>query len=406
MSSPGCRRDEHARRKPPCQSRIHAAFRPRGQILAISQYMGAVYSTATDVAATMTKAAVSTLTVVDAGSSRKWSRPFGLIHKSTFSVRDPAESCAFCVKYLHCVEIPVPDPALVRRGVRWVRLPSGESQCIIRRGMSTITLTEHMPPSEFHFIPWGQDKDIGLMGGVDLDGDGIVSGDEMQPITQKFIAGKPSGNANAFSHVDGPIRVRVRVTELIDAADGDMKVWSVFCNTHIGWCVDELTSTVLALQADGVPFFGPTRRADGVFQLCRTSPIEPRRMRHFLCHLPRKVSVRLVVEQMWSCRTSTTWRSTACATTPRRQASRRGLGPTWRDARAARTACLAMMRVRRMGTSARARLTRTAKPRCGFDLTWVRRESRGSRLVLVCMKEGHGRGEVRNLGQSRKRDGA
>ena len=46
------------------------------------------------------------------------------------------------------------------------------------------------------------------MGGIDRNGDGVVSGDEMQPVTQKFIA------------------------ELIDAADDDMKVWSVYANTH------------------------------------------------------------------------------------------------------------------------------------------------------------------------------
>ena len=46
-----------------------------------------------------------------------------------------------------------------------------------------------------------------------------------------------------------------------------MAVWSVYANTHIAWCVDELTSVVTRLQQDGVKFFGPTRRADGVFQL-------------------------------------------------------------------------------------------------------------------------------------------
>lgn len=185
----------------------------------------------------------SLTSVANVKRSTQWTRPLGLIHKSTFSVRDPAESCAFCVKYLACSEIPVPDPALIKRGVRWVRLPGGESSCSVQRGLSTVRLTERLPPSEFHFIPWGQDAELSLMGGIDRNGDGVVSGDEMQPITQKFIA------------------------ELIDASDGDMKVWSVFCNTHIGWCVAELTSMVLALKADGVPFFGPTRRADGVYQL-------------------------------------------------------------------------------------------------------------------------------------------
>ena len=174
---------------------------------------------------------------------QQWSRPLGLIHKSTFSVRDPVESCEFCCKYLGCEIIPVPDPALVKRGIRWVRLPGGSSERLVRRGTRYTTQTAELPTSEFHFIPWDVDADCGLMGGVDLDGDGIVSGDEVVPITQKFMA------------------------ELIDRVDGDMKVWSVYANTHVGWCVADLTPTVLALQADGVPFFGPTRRADGVFQL-------------------------------------------------------------------------------------------------------------------------------------------
>lgn len=161
----------------------------------------------------------------------RWTRPLGLIHKSTFAVRDPAESVAFCVKYLDCTEIPVPDETLVNCGIRWVRLP----------GATYHNAT--IPTSELHFIPWGQDTDSGLMGGIDVDGDGIVSGAEMQPIDQKFIA------------------------TLIDQTDQDMKVWSVYANTHVGWCVADLTPMVLALQADGVPFFGPTKRADGVYQL-------------------------------------------------------------------------------------------------------------------------------------------
>ena len=84
---------------------------------------------------------------------------------------------------------------------------------------------------------------MGLMGGIDSNGDGIVSGDEMQPITQKWIA------------------------SLIDKADADMHCWTVYANTHVGWCVADLTPTVRALQQDGLPFFGPTMRADGVYQL-------------------------------------------------------------------------------------------------------------------------------------------
>ena len=96
------------------------------------------------------------------GRGRQWSRPLGCIHKSTFSVRDPDESCAFCCKYLGTVEIPVPDPALRARGIRWVRLPGGKSECRMRRGARWITLTEELPTSELHFIPWGVDQDTGL----------------------------------------------------------------------------------------------------------------------------------------------------------------------------------------------------------------------------------------------------
>ena len=86
-----------------------------------------------------------------------WRRPLGVLHKSTFAVRDPSESVAFCVKYLGCAEIAVPDPGLVARGIRWARLPGG---------------TRAAPASEFHFIPWGVDSDTGLMGGIDTNGDG------------------------------------------------------------------------------------------------------------------------------------------------------------------------------------------------------------------------------------------
>mmetsp|Transcript_29743 Transcript_29743/g.73096 ORF Transcript_29743/g.73096 Transcript_29743/m.73096 type:complete len:101 (-) Transcript_29743:365-667(-) len=55
--------------------------------------------------------------------------------------------------------------------------------------------------------------------------------------------------------------------KLVDGADGDMKIWTVFMNTHSAWCVDDLTRTVLALQKAKRPFFGPTRRADGLYQL-------------------------------------------------------------------------------------------------------------------------------------------
>ena len=46
-----------------------------------------------------------------------WSRPPGKIHKMTLAVRDPAESVAFCEKYLGCTEIAVPDATLCPRSV-------------------------------------------------------------------------------------------------------------------------------------------------------------------------------------------------------------------------------------------------------------------------------------------------
>ena len=35
----------------------------------------------------------------------------------------------------------------------------------------------------------------------------------------------------------------------------------------VPWSVDDLTPIVAALEIDSKPFFGPVRRADGVFQL-------------------------------------------------------------------------------------------------------------------------------------------
>lgn len=168
-------------------------------------------------------------TMARGGPSARWSRPIGMIHKSTFAVRDPEESAAFCVRYLDATRLRVPDPDLEARGIQWVRLPQGED--------------ERYPASEFHFVPWSNDYDTGKRGGVDLNGDGIVSEDEMVDIDQQFIA------------------------SLVDGADQDMAVWSVYANTHVAWCVAELTSVARRLLEDGVPFFGPTRRADGVYQL-------------------------------------------------------------------------------------------------------------------------------------------
>ena len=156
-----------------------------------------------------------------------WSRPAGIIHKSTFAVRNAQESADFCVKYLQCEHLPCHDTALVTRGVRWVRLSGG---------------THDYPAGEFHFIP-STDADLNLTGGVDLNGDGRVEGAEMRKLTQEWFKG------------------------LVDAADQDMQIWTVYANTHIAFCVDDLTPTILALQREGVPFFGPTLREDGVFQL-------------------------------------------------------------------------------------------------------------------------------------------
>ena len=57
------------------------------------------------------------------------------------------------------------------------------------------------------------------------------------------------------------------IQEWIDAADDDMRAWTVFCNTHCAWSVSDLTPVVAALEIDSKPFFGPVKRADGVFQL-------------------------------------------------------------------------------------------------------------------------------------------
>ena len=95
-----------------------------------------------------------------------------------------------------------------------------------------------------------------------FDGDGVVSKEEMAEITETTLQ------------------------EWIDEADDDMNAWTVFCNTHCAWSVDDLTPIVAALEIDAKPFFGPVhrgvatsmppmrrvpftqvRRADGVFQL-------------------------------------------------------------------------------------------------------------------------------------------
>lgn len=156
----------------------------------------------------------------------KWIRPAGQIHKMTLAVADPAESAAFCIAYLQCTEREVPDPALSRRGIKWVCLPG-------QVGVA----------GELHFIPCNIDKDLELLGGVDLNNDGVVSGDELVTLTQQWFK------------------------NMVDQLDEDMKVWTVYCNTHCAWYVEDLTPVVLSLQKGGVPFFGPTLRADGVHQV-------------------------------------------------------------------------------------------------------------------------------------------
>ena len=87
----------------------------------------------------------------------------------------------------------------------------------------------------------GKDKSLALRGGIDLDGDGVVSKEEMGPITEATLQ------------------------EWIDEADDDMRAWTVFCNTHCAWSVDDLTPIVAALEIDSKPFFGPVKRADGLY---------------------------------------------------------------------------------------------------------------------------------------------
>ena len=85
----------------------------------------------------------------------------------------------------------------------------------------------------------GKDKSLALRGGIDLDGDGVVSKEEMAEITESTLQ------------------------EWIDEADDDMQAWTVFCNTHCAWSVADLTPIVAALEIDSKPFFGPVLRADG-----------------------------------------------------------------------------------------------------------------------------------------------
>ena len=92
-----------------------------------------------------------------------WSRPPGIVHKATFSVRDPEQSVAFVERYLGATRIRVPDPTLEARGIKWVRLLGGASG---------------VPATELHFVPWDQDGDTGRRGGIDINGDGVVDESE------------------------------------------------------------------------------------------------------------------------------------------------------------------------------------------------------------------------------------
>lgn len=147
----------------------------------------------------------------------------------TMAVRDPVESANFCVKHLDCTEIEVPDPALVARGIKWVRLP-GENH-------------SYSPSGELHFIPCNADRDIGMLGACDKNNDGKFSSDEIGMLNAEWWM------------------------KLQDDADEGMSVWTVFANTHCAWYVADLTNIVLKLKAAKVPFFGPTLRGDGVVQL-------------------------------------------------------------------------------------------------------------------------------------------
>jgi hypothetical protein len=160
--------------------------------------------------------------------SSGWTRPHGDIHKMTMAVVNPDLTAEFLIKYLGCHELEVPDPALRARGIRWVRVASPEPGFI---------------PGEIHLVPAGVDRDIDARGGLDTNNDGIVSGVEMQDVN--------------FSTIN----------QWIKSVDNNMKSWTVYMNTHCGWYVDDLTPIVLKLQKHGIPFFGPTRRADGVVQL-------------------------------------------------------------------------------------------------------------------------------------------
>ena len=171
------------------------------------------------------------------------------------AVRDPAESVAFCEKYLGCQEIEVPDATLCPRSGPFLRHRRAHTRHAGARGIKWVRVGKNKGDGELHFVGCGKDKSLALRGGIDLDGDGVVSKEEMRSITEATLQ------------------------EWIDEADDDMRAWTVFCagqasmasastpstrlragNTHCGWCVSDLTPIVAALEIDSKPFFGPARR--------------------------------------------------------------------------------------------------------------------------------------------------
>ncbi|MDE1463378.1 VOC family protein [Spartinivicinus poritis] len=55
--------------------------------------------------------------------------------------------------------------------------------------------------------------------------------------------------------------------QFIDELDQDMTIFTTFMDNHGAILVDDLTPYLKKLTANNVPFLGPVRRADGVYQL-------------------------------------------------------------------------------------------------------------------------------------------
>ena len=165
----------------------------------------------------------------------------------------------------------------------WAESDGGTvTSTLCARGIKWVRLGKNQGDGELHFVGCGKDKSLALRGGIDLDGDGVVSHDEMRPITEATIQ------------------------EWIDEADDDMQAWTVFCNTHCAWTVADLTPIVAALELDSKPFFGPVRR--GV----ATSTPSMRRVPSRRCGAPTACS-----SSTSSCPTTTTSRSTRSRSTAR-----------------------------------------------------------------------------------------